>query len=185
MSSASANTSAVAPCARTRPSGQHDHAVGVLGDELHVVRDDEDRRALVVQLAQQRQQLVGAGAVLPERRLVEREHRGSGDQRGADREPALLPAGEEERVRAGLRGQAEAREQRLGALADLVVGEALQPQAVRELVEDGVRDELVLGVLEDEPDARRERARCRRGRRRARRRARCRAAAARPRRSPG
>ena len=25
----------------------HDHAVGVLGDELHVVRDDEDRRPLV------------------------------------------------------------------------------------------------------------------------------------------
>ena len=134
--------------------GQDDGAVGVLGHELHVVGDHEDRRALGVELAQQRQQLVGAGAILAEGRLVEREHRCSGDQRSADREPPLLTAREEERVGVRLGGQAEPLEQRLGARAHLVVGEVLQPQAVRDLVEDGVRDELVLGVLEHESDAR-------------------------------
>ena len=64
----------VAPARTTRPLGHHDRASGVLGDELHVVRHDEDGRALVVELAQQREKLVGARAILPEGRLVEREH---------------------------------------------------------------------------------------------------------------
>ena len=54
-----------------------------------------------VQLAQERQQLVGAGAILPERGFVECEHGSAGHQRGADRQPTLLPAGEEERVGPG------------------------------------------------------------------------------------
>ena len=123
------------------------------------MRHDEDRRALVVELAQQREQLVGAGAVLAERRLVEGEHRRAGDERGADREPPLLAARQQERMRCRPSSvEAESLEQRLGALAHLVVGEVPQPQAVGDLVEDGVGDELVLGVLEDEPDARRQRA---------------------------
>ena len=79
--------------------GEDDRAVGVLGHELHVVRHDEDGRALVVELAQQPQQLVGTGAVLAEGRLVEGEHGRPCDECGADREPPLLASREEERVR--------------------------------------------------------------------------------------
>ncbi len=156
MRSASAKISAVVPCATIRPFGHHDHAVGVLRDQLHVVGDDQDRPSLVVELTQESQQLVGPRAVLPEGRFVQREHGRTRHQRGADGEAPLLAAGEQERVRLRLAGEPESREERFGAVADLIVGQMLKAQAVRDLVEHGVRDELVLGVLEDEADPRRE-----------------------------
>ncbi len=133
--------------------GEHDRAVRVLGHELHVVRHHEDGRAFAVQLAQQPEQLVGAGAVLAEGRLIEGEHRCSRDEGGADRESSLLPAGQEEWMGLRLGGESEALEHLLGALADLRVGQVAQTQAMRQFVVHGVRDELVLGVLEDEADA--------------------------------
>ena len=82
------------------------------------------------------------------------EHGRTGDERGADRQTTLLSPGEKERVRPSFRGEAEPFEEALGALADLGVGQSLQAQPVRELVVHGVRDELMLGVLEDKTDCR-------------------------------
>nr|WP_317451936.1 hypothetical protein [Microbacterium sp. NIBRBAC000506063] len=62
-------------------------------------------------------------------------------------------------MRVGLVLQAEPPQHLLHALGDLVGADVSQPQPVRELVEHGVRDELVLGVLEDEADVRGEVAR--------------------------
>ncbi len=159
MRSSSAKTSAVAPERTMRPSAITTVRCGVLGDELHVVRHDEDRSSFVVELAQQREQFVGARPVLAESRLIEGENRRAGDERSADRETPLLAARQQERMRARLLGQAESLEQRLRALAHLVVRKVALPQTVGHLVEDRVGDELVLGVLEDEADPRRQGAR--------------------------
>ena len=98
------------------------------------------------------EELVGAGTILPECGLVEREDGRARDERRADREPPLLTAGEEEGVHAGLVFQPESAQHLARSRADFFVGQVLPAQSVRELVEDRVRDELVLGILEDEPD---------------------------------
>ena len=134
-------------------AGHHDRPGRVVGDELHVVRHDDDGATLVAQIPQEREQLVGTCAVLTERRLIEDEDAGARDQGGHNREAALLAAGEEEGVRAPLRSESEPFEQRVGALADLRLGEVLPSRAVRDLVEHRVCDELMFRILEDEADA--------------------------------
>src|SRR3546814_11724708 len=58
-----------------------------LGHELHVVRHDDDGRALGPKTVQERHELVGPSPVLPERRFVEPQHPSPGHERRAHREP--------------------------------------------------------------------------------------------------
>ena len=139
---------------RSRSRGRlHDgDAVGVVGDELQVVGHDEHGRALVVErrAAGRAAQRRGRGPV----RTWARRARAPARPPRVRCRPRAAASG---RPRAGTdagRGarQVEARSMRLDARRDLGLGHALQPQAVLELVGDRVRDELVLGVLEDEAD---------------------------------
>ncbi len=138
------------------PGIHHDHAIGVLGDELQIVRDHDDRRAPVAEVVEHRHHLVGAGAILSVGRLVEHEQAGSADERRPHRQSSLLPAREQERVDVGAIGEAEPREHLVDAASHLRLGHPQPTEAVGELVEDGRRDELVLGVLEHEPDVARQ-----------------------------
>ena len=160
MSSSSAKTSAVGARAHDASVGHHDGAVGVLGDQLHVVRDDEDRRALVVELAQQ-SRAARRRARDPARRSARRGRAPA--RRSTSAVPTesrrFWPPDSRNGCVPALSASPNRSSSAFGALAHLVVGQVAQSQTVRDLVEDGVRDELVLGVLEDEADPRRQRAR--------------------------
>ena len=67
-----------------------DAAVGVLGDETHVVGDEHDRRTGVREAAQQPHQALRLLIVLSERRLVEHDDVGLADHHAGDRQPPLL-----------------------------------------------------------------------------------------------
>src|SRR3546814_6977446 len=86
-----------------------------LGHELHVVRHDDDGRALGPKTVQERHELVGPSPVLPERRFVEHQHPSPGHERRAHREPSLLPARQQERVRARTSLESEAAKDLVGA----------------------------------------------------------------------
>ena len=105
------------------------------------------------------EQLGGALAVLAEGGLIEGEHGGAGDEGGADREAALLPAGEQERMLVAQLLEPEAAQHAHRGVGAIGLGDAVHAQAELELAERAVRDELVLGVLEHEADAARERSR--------------------------
>ena len=75
-----------------RPSLKDSQVRRELRDELQVVGREHQGRPIAVQLAEQRNELVGARLVLAEGRLVEHQHVGTIEQRGGDREAPLLAA---------------------------------------------------------------------------------------------
>ena len=178
MSSSSAKTSAVAPARTTRPS-----AITTVRSAYSVTScmSCVTTRIVVPSSLSSRSSASSSSARARSCPNVGSSRASTGapvTSAVPDREPPLLAAREEERMRAApCRSSPNRSSSAVRALAHLVVGEVAQPQAVRDLVEDGVRDELVLGVLEDEPDRATTACASRCGRRRGRRRARCRAAA--------
>ena len=82
------------------------HDVGhVLGDERHVVRDQDDRPSGAVQFVEQRHERLGVEAVLAKGGLVEDQNVGIGDERAGDREATLLAVTQGIRARLGQRRQ--------------------------------------------------------------------------------
>ena len=122
--------------------------------------DEDDRRvAPGLDRGEPREEVGGPARVKVRRRLVQDEDAGQGREHAAERDPLLLAARQ-----AGGPPPLEALE------ADLVErlrhpGEhpAAEPspvlEAERNVVLDALHDELALGVLEDDPDARRQRGR--------------------------
>src|ERR1041385_5252967 len=68
--------------------------------DLALVRDHDDRRAVRVQLVEQREDRLAGGAVEIARRLVGEHDCGPSDERTGDRDPLSLAAGELVRPRA-------------------------------------------------------------------------------------
>ena len=109
--------------------------------EVGVVGDDDDRRALGVELLQQLKDLLAGVAVEVAGRLVGEDDRGAADQGAGDRDPLALPTGHG--CGTGVLAVGEPnRVQRLGGeLASLTDLRAGIQQPVRDVVEHG----LVLG----------------------------------------
>ena len=123
------------------PVREHVGPVGERDRALRALLDEQDRDAAVADLRERREDRVDEGRREAERRLVEEEHVGRGDERAADRELLLLAAGE----RAGLavaevgehREELVRRRERVRAVAAAASREA-EPQVLlhRELAED-------------------------------------------------
>ena len=137
---------------RQRRGHSGEPVVGEDVDQVGVVGDDRDGAAAGPLLGEQRDQLAPGGRVLAEGRLVEHQDPGRGGQRGGDRQPALLAAGERVRVGVGERGQAQPLEQLVGGgpRRRRVLAGAQRPQG--ELVAQPAGEELLLGMLEDRAD---------------------------------
>src|SRR5712691_3274159 len=94
----------------------------LVGERLHeelVVACECDRPALVAVLRQEAEELGKAAAVLAERRFVEDERVRRRRERGPDREPPLLAAGEREGIRGREFREVEPLEQFFNAPFDL------------------------------------------------------------------
>ena len=78
--------------------------------------------------------------------------RGRGGERGGDRQPALLAAGQRVRVGVGERGEAQPLEELLGGGPGVRGVLAGAQRAQGELVAQPAGEELLLGVLEDRAD---------------------------------
>jgi hypothetical protein len=136
------------------PAVEHLHLARQDRRHLAVVGDHHDRRALCVQLFQQRQDRRARGAVQVARRLVREHDRRAADQRACDRQPLALTAGELARSKAHAIGQANPRERLRCSLAPLARASPRVQQPVRHVLERRrvLRQEE---LLEDEADTRR------------------------------
>ena len=107
--------------ATTRPGrGEHHHPVGEEDRLLDVVGHEQHGARLRVEHAGEPLLQVRTGdRVERAERLVEQQHRPSGQERAQERHPLAHPAGQFRRAGALELGEAEALEQRLGAPAGL------------------------------------------------------------------
>ena len=80
------------PKAASWPSRTAVICVGVAGDEIRIVGDDDHSGAAAVEFVEEREQRVGAGAILAERGLV--EHEDGARPAGRRRRAVLVPDGE-------------------------------------------------------------------------------------------
>ncbi len=134
---------------------QHRHAIGVLGDDAKVVRNEDHRRAeFVAQFAQQIEDLRLHGDVERGGRLVGDEQRRFADQRHRDHDALAHAAGKLMRI--GIetplrRRQLHLAQELYGALAGFTAaGPAVPDQTFRDLVADGQRGiEARHRILED------------------------------------
>jgi hypothetical protein len=95
------------------PVDQHQQRARVLGDQAHVVGDDDDRAPVGADLLEQREQSFGLCLVLTERRLVEDDHLLPTDEHGGHAQPALLTLTQREWVRLREGVEAESLQPRL------------------------------------------------------------------------
>ena len=86
---------------------EDEHAVAEAHHELHVVLDQEDRRAVAADVLEQRAQRRGLGGVHSGRRLVEGEQPRIGGERAGDLELALVAVREVAREVVGATGDAD------------------------------------------------------------------------------
>ncbi len=134
------------------PAVQRDHPIGGTQAALQAVLGEQDRRLpLLVEAAQQPDQLVAGDGVELRGRLVEQQHPRAARERGAERDALLLAA--RELVRGAIEQVVDAERER-----DLLdparhrggaVPAALQRE--RELGAHRVHHELRLGILEERP----------------------------------
>ena len=131
---------------------EEDDAIGDLTGEPDLVRDDDERRAVAGEPADDVEHLADELGVERRRRLVEEQHLRRERERPGDRDALLLAARELPRVVVGLVGEPDAGEQPLGQRARVLLREPL----VRDRRLDDVLDRREVReqveVLEDEPD---------------------------------
>src|SRR6476659_8779327 len=119
--------------------------------DLEVVRHDQDRVALPVQLREELEHLVAGLRVEGAGRLVGEEHDRPVRERASDGDPLALPAGERSRQLLPLFGDADALEELRGAPAPLLAGNAgVEHRQLDVAQHRSARQEVVL--LEDETD---------------------------------
>ena len=97
---------------------EHQHAIAHRHHELHVVLDQQDRRAVAPDRVEQALERRGFGGVHAGRGLVEREELRIGGERAGDLEPALVAVGQVPREVVGALGDADVLQQLEGALFD-------------------------------------------------------------------
>ncbi|MPM56257.1 hypothetical protein SDC9_103059 [bioreactor metagenome] len=133
--------------------GHGDDPVGVFGDDVHVVSDDDDGVALPVELAQELHDLSRLPVVLAGGRLVDDDHLGTQRQDRGDRDPLPDALGLEEGM---LTEQFLADAGDAGGLAhpviDLIGRQLEVAWCVGDFVVDVVVEQLMIGVLEDVSD---------------------------------
>ena len=120
---------------------------------VHGVGHDRDGDAARVDVGEDARELGAAARVEAGRGLVEDERARAHGQHAGDRAEALLAAGELEGGGVGLVGEADDREGAPAAAGDLVGGEAQVGGAEGDVLQDGLGEELALGVLHDVADA--------------------------------
>ena len=156
------------------------------GGDREIVRDDDDRVALAVEVHEELEHLVARLLVERARGLVGEQQRRLVGERTRDRHALALPARKRRRKDLRLLGDADALEQLVRPLPPLLAGDAGVEHRQLHVADDGRLGQKVV-LLEDEADlvvADRARARGPRAPRRARRRGRrCRSSACRG--SPG
>ncbi len=130
---------------------QHQHLLGVLRDELHVVGKHHHGVPLAPQLSQHLQEPRRLYAVLAEGGLVEEEDGLSAHQHGGHAQAPFLALAQRERVGSAQPLEAEAAQRRLNE--SLLLRAQRAPSGLRQTVGDlpayRVGDELVLRVLKD------------------------------------
>ncbi len=151
--------------ARRRVAGrhailEHDDAVGVGQAALEpVLGEDDGGPPLLVQPPQQPDQLVAGDRVELRGRLVEQHERRTRGERGAQCDALQFAAGELVRRALEQVGDAERERDLLDAAGDRGGAEAAVLERERELGTHRAHDDLGLGVLEQRPGDRGERAR--------------------------
>src|SRR3954453_15210454 len=134
------------------PVEQERRRVGDARGLLHVVRDDDDRDA-VLELVDELLDLQRRDRVKGAARLVHQDHLGLHPKRARDAQPLLLAARQPDARRVqpvlDLLPQSRPAQRALDALAIALARR--QPQPRRDVVEDRHRRERV-GLLEDHPD---------------------------------
>ena len=149
-----AKTAAGGPSATTSPARMHDDPPEMRGRELHVVGDRDDRSRPAARKASTiAPTRATPSAVLPGRRLVEDEDRGIHRQDPGERHQ--LAARQVEVVRVGrprIRSQADRGQARLDEAGRRPPPEAQVARPERDLASDRPLEQLVVGVLEHEPD---------------------------------
>lgn len=140
------------PSQRDR-QGESDFVVGESGHQSGVMADQAQRGSGIPRLGQQPDQLRPGGVILPEGWFVEDQDRWTGGQGRGHREPALLSSRQGERIRVGVRGQAQPVQKFRCAVVRCSVPGAGPQRPEGELVTDSAGEELVFGVLEDGTDS--------------------------------
>ncbi len=97
----------------------HDHPVGDIADDIHVVLDEHHRHPVVPQRFDVTQQALRQGRIDAGHGLVQHHHRRFGHQRASHLQQLALPPGQRPGGIIGLRGQTEPVEQFPGAPGDL------------------------------------------------------------------
>ncbi len=131
---------------------EFDDARAKRGDELAVVRDDDDADAVGAQGVDEAHDLHPCAPVLPEGRLVEDQHARCGGERGGHGQAPLFAAGQCVGVHLRVLVEVEPAQQCHAALAGggLVHAGACGPE--HDFAEHARAGELVFGVLEDVGD---------------------------------
>ncbi len=115
----------------------HRDLIGELIGLLEVLRGEQDRRAVGLQLAHERPHVDPAARVEPAGRLVEEQDVGAPDQARSHVEPPPHAAGVGRRLTVARVGQPEPLEDLAAALARLGLGQAVQPADHLEVLEPG------------------------------------------------
>ena len=131
--------------------GQRHGAGGVAGRQGEVVGDHDDCGAVAVQVRQQPHQRLGAPPVQAGGGFVEDQDVGVHRQGGGHRQSLPVPASEPQRMQPGEISRPHPFQGPAGPRRHLRVRQSRVARPEGGLVEDGVREDLMVGVLEDEP----------------------------------
>src|SRR5215211_1453114 len=134
------------------PFPDHRRPVGILGDDPHGVGDDDDSGTRLVKAPDQIHHAALLGVVQPRGRLVQDQDLRTHGQDRCDRDPLALALGESERIFVSAPLHSHGAEGFLDPLLYLLLIHVPDLRPERHLVEDGVREDLVVRVLEDVPD---------------------------------
>ena len=135
---------------------EHDHAVAHRGQVVHAMRHHDNCRALLVQLGDELQEFAARHGVESRHGLVEHERFGVHGKHAGESDAALLAARKLEGAHLAqvVDGKSHAGKRLVHACFHFIARKAQVAWAERHIVEHGVREQLALGVLEHDADAR-------------------------------
>src|ERR687889_809347 len=134
------------------PVPDHHGSVGILGDDPHGVGDDDDRGARLVKVPDQVHHAALLGVIQARGRLVQDQDLRTHGQDRSHGDALTLALGEPEGVFVSAPLHSHGAEGFLDPLLYLSLVHIPDLRPERHLVEDGVREDLVVGVLEDVSD---------------------------------
>jgi len=117
-----------------QPSVAHDHCALRHRSDLRVVRDDDDRAALLVEVTQDREHIAAGDRVEVACRLVGEDEVRVGDEGSSDRDSLLLAARQLRRSVVDAIAEADLVERVQGKRTPVVLAGGLKPENVAEAV---------------------------------------------------